>query len=264
MSASAEARLNALDRVLDSQTSSEALATELFSVVDTLAAQPSLRRALTDPSTPEEARASLVGALFGGKVSQEAVRVLTEAAQLRWPTVGGLASSVERQAVRAAFSVAQIEGNLDEVEEQLFRLGRIVDADSGLRATIGDRQIPLSARQQLLSDVISGKVLPVVELLARRAVAARKRTFDLTVEEYLTVASQLRQRAIAVVEVAQQLSTEQQQRIAAALSKQVGRDVSVHVVLNPTVLGGVRVSLGDEIIEGTVAGRLEDAQRKLS
>lgn len=264
MSASAEARLSALDRVLDSQTPSEALATELFSVVDTLAAQPSLRRALTDPSTPEEARSSLVEALFGGKVSQEAVRVLAEAAQLRWPTTGGLASAVERQAVRSALSAAQAAGNLDEAEDQLFKLGRLVDANHGLRETLGDRRAPLQARQNLLSEVISGKVLPVVELLAARAVAARKRTFDLTLEEYLLVASQLRQRAMAIVEVARPLSSEQVQRISAALSKQVGRDVAVHVVLNPTVIGGVRVSLGDEVVEGTVAGRLVDAQRKLS
>ncbi|WP_461367492.1 F0F1 ATP synthase subunit delta [Candidatus Darwinibacter acetoxidans] len=264
MSASAEARLNALDRVLDSQTPSEGLAQELFDVVDTLDAQPSLRRALTDPGTPEKDRSALVDALFAGRVSGSAVEVLSEAAKLRWPTVGGLAVAVERQAVRAAFSAAQVEGKLDEAEDQLFRLGRLVDANNALREALGDRGIPLDRRQGLIFDVVADKVLPVVALLARRAVAARKRTFDLTVEEYLTIASQLRKRAVATVEVAQPLTKEQEQRLAAALSKQVGRDVSVHVVLNPTVLGGVRVSLGDEVIEGTVAGRLEDAQRKLS
>ncbi len=264
MKTAAEARLNALDRVMDSQTPSEALAQELFDVVDTLDAQPSLRRALTDPGTPAEDRASLVGALFSGKVSEAAINVVAGAAKLKWPTVGGLAVAVERQGVRAAFSAAQAEGKLDEAEDQLFKLGRLVDADDALKGALGDRRVPLENRQRLLADVVADRVLPVVALLAKRAVVAKKRTFDLTVEEYLTVASQLRQRAVATVEVARPLTPEQEQRLAAALSKQVGRAVSVHVVLNPTVLGGVRVSLGDEVIEGTVAGRFEDAQRKLS
>lgn len=264
MSATSEARLNALDRVLDAQQPSEALAEELFSVVDALAAQPTLRRALTDPSTPDEARTALVGALFGGKVSQAAVDVLTEATRLRWPTSGGLTAGVERQATRAALTWAQAHGALDQVEEEVFKLGRLVDADRGLRAALGDRMAPLEGRQQLLDELLQGKVQPVTRALARRAVAARNRTFDLTLEEYLKVSAALRQRAVATVEVARPLSADQVERLKAALSRQVGRDVSVNVVLNPTVIGGVRVSLGDEVIEGTVAARLHDAQRKLS
>ena len=137
-------------------------------------------------------------ALFAGRVSGSAVEVLSEAAKLRWPTVGGLAVAVERQAVRAAFSAAQVEGKLDEAEDQLFRLGRLVDANNALREALGDRGIPLDRRQGLIFDVVADKVLPVVALLARRAVAARKRTFDLTVEEYLTIASQLRARCMMV------------------------------------------------------------------
>lgn len=264
MSASAEARLSALDRVLDTQQPSQGLAEELFSIVDTLAAQPRLRRAVTDPATPDEARASLVGALFGGKVSDAAVHVLTEATRLRWPTSGGLAAAVERQAVRSVLATAQQQGQLDEVEDQLFKLGRLVDGDRALRTALGDRVTPVEGRQKLLAGLIEGKVLPVVSQLAQRAVLGKARTFDLTVAEYLKAAADMRQRAVATIEVARPLSDDQVARLQAALSKQVGRDVSVHVVLNPDVIGGVRVALGDEVIEGTVASRLADAQRKLS
>lgn len=264
MSASAEARLSALDRVLDSQQPSQALAEELFSIVDTLAAQPRLRRAVTDPGTADEARVKLVGSLFGGKVSEAAVRVLTEATRLRWPTSGGLSAAVERQAVRSVLASAQAAGQLDEVEDQLFKLGRLVDADRALRSALGDRNAPVEGRQKLLAGLIEGKVLPAVSQLAKRAVLAKARTFNLTVDEYLKAAAGMRQRAVATVEVARPLSDDQVARMKAALSKQVGRDVSVHVVLNPDVIGGVRVALGDEVIEGTVAGRLADAQRKLS
>lgn len=264
MSALAEARLSALDRVLDAQPVSEALADELFSVVDALAAQPALRRALTDPGTAEEARAQVVQALFRGRVSDAAVTVLTEATRLRWSTTGALASAVEREAIRSLLTVAQNNGQLDEVESQLFKVGRLVDANRDLRAALADRRSPVDGRKQLLASLIDGRVMPVVGRLAKRAVLARSRTFDLTLEDYLKTAAELRQRAIATVEVAQPLTDDQTERLRRALSQQVGRDVNLRVVLNPAVMGGVRVSLGDEVIEGTVAGRLADAERKLS
>ena len=122
----------------------------------------------------------------------------------------------------------------------------------------------MEARQGLLGGLIEGRVLPTVANLARRAVAARKRTFDLTVEDYLKSAAELRERAVATVTVARPLTAEQEGRLKQALSRQVGREVNLRVVLDPGVIGGVHVSLGDEVIEGTVAGRLTDAQRKLA
>ena len=254
----------ALDGVLDRQPASEALADELFAVVEAVGAQPSLRRALTDPSTPDEVRSQLTQSLFGDRVSGAAVAVLTEAARARWGTAGSFVAALERQGVRALLRTAQDAGRLDELEDQLFKVERLVDANPELRRALGDRRAPIEGREELLAGLLSGKVLPSVARLAKRAVAARQRTFDLTVEGYLKAAAELRERAVATVTVAQPLAPEQEERLRAALSRQVGREVNVRVVIDPTVVGGVRVSLGDEVIEGTVAGRLTDAQRKLA
>ena len=264
MSAAAESRLKALDGVLDRQPASEALADELFAVVEAVGAQPSLRRALTDPSTPDAVRSQLTQSLFGDRVSGAAVAVLTEAARARWGTAGSFVAALERQGVRALLRTAQDAGRLDELEDQLFKVERLVDANPELRRALGDRRAPIEGREELLAGLLSGKVLPSVARLAKRAVAARQRTFDLTVEGYLKAAAELRERAVATVTVAQPLAPEQEERLRAALSRQVGREVNVRVVIDPTVVGGVRVSLGDEVIEGTVAGRLTDAQRKLA
>lgn len=264
MSAAAESRLKALDAVLDGLPASEALADELFAVVEALGAQPTLRRALTDPSTPDVVRSQLTQSLFGGRVSGATVAVLSEAARARWGSSGAFVSALERQGVRALLRTAQDAGQLDELEDQLFKVERLVDGNPELRSTLGDRRTPVEARQGLLGDLLEGKVLPPVVRLARRAVAARKRTFDLTVEDYLKSAAELRERAVATVRVARPLTAEQEARLKAALQRQVGRDVNLRVVLDPGVIGGVHVSLGDEVIEGTVAGRLTDAQRKLA
>ncbi|WP_347346962.1 F0F1 ATP synthase subunit delta [Nigerium sp.] len=264
MSANAEARQGSLDQVLNGLDPSYDLAGELFDIVDTLGRTPSLRRALSDQSAPDQARQGLVTSLFQGKVSDGALKILAEATNLRWNTSGAFVNALERQGVRAALATAQAEGQLDETEDQLFRVGRIVDGNPDLRAALSDRSTPASARQGLLADVLGDKVIKPVAGLARRAVLARDRTFDLTMNGYLKAAADMRGRAVATVEVARPLADDQAERLRAALVKQAGRDVTLRVVVNPEVLGGVRVSLGDEVIEGTVAGRLNDARRKLS
>jgi len=264
MSANAEARQNALDRVLDASNPTAALGEELFAVADALSGSPSLRRALTDAGTAEEARVNVVGALFAGRVSEQAMRVLTGAVKLSWSTTGSFVAAVERQGVRALLGQAQLEGRLDEVENQLFRVGRIVDSHPDLRVALGERRVDLGARQALLGDVFGDKVLPATQTLARRAVLARQRTFASTLEGYLKTAAELRNRGIATVETAQPLTDDQASRLRSALSRQLGREVTLNMIVNPAVLGGVRVSVGDEVIEGTVAGRLSDVRRNLS
>lgn len=263
MSAIQEARLSQLDGVLDEQ-SVDGLAEELFGIVDTIEAQPSLRRALTDTTAADDARSQLARDVFEPTVSAQASRVLDAAVRLRWNTSGAFMSALERQAVRAVVVHAQRVGILDEVEDQLFRFARTVDANPDLRQMLANRQVPLAARRQLVSELVQGKVLPETALLAVRAVAASQRTYDLTVEYYLTVAAAQRNRAIALIEVARPLSADQTERLRAALTAQYGRPITLHVVVDPAVLGGVRVQIADQVIEGTVAGRLLDARRQLS
>ncbi|MCA0252245.1 MAG: F0F1 ATP synthase subunit delta [Actinobacteria bacterium] len=264
MSAATEARQAELDRVLDAQEPIRTLADELFAVADLLESQAALRTALSDLTAPEDVRRQLAAAVLKGQVSAGAVAVIQAAAGLRWASGSALAAAVERQGVRAVMHAAQAAGELDTVEEELFRFSRIVVADHGLRDALEDRTASIPGRQQLIADLLAGKALDATLVLAQRAVRAADRTFELTLESYLRLAAAQRQRAIAEVTVARPLSAEQAERLRTALSAQVGREVSLQVVVDPSVLGGVRVKLGDEVIEGTVAGRLEAAERQLN
>ena len=264
MSTTTEARLSELDRVTDGLAADASLAGELFALVDVIDAQPALRRVLTDPSIAENGLSELVASVFGPRVSPRACTVLIEAASRRWGGGSGLAAALERQGVRALLSAAQAAGALDRVEEELFGFGRVVDANRPLRAALGDRNSSLEGRQQLVAELLADKADPVTVALARRAVAARLRTFDLTLAEYLQLAARLRARTIGKVVVAQPLSAEQERRLQTALSAQLGRDIALQITLDPEVLGGVRVTVGDEVIEGTVATRLAAAERQIS
>jgi F-type H+-transporting ATPase subunit delta len=264
MTSSADARLGALDRVLDGVTVDGDFAAGLFAVVDALSGSPTLRRAVTDPGTPEGARQALVRGLLEGKVSKPVIDVVADGAAMRWSGGRTFAAALERQAVRSQLIVAEQAGQLDETEDELFRFARLVESNPGLRNALGDRTMSLAGRQQLVEDLLAGRATPASVALAKRAVLARERTFGHTIEGYVNLAAAQRNRMIATVRVAQPLTDQQQERLRKSLSKQTGRDVVLQEVIDEAILGGMRVELGGEVIEGTVAGRLNEARRLFS
>jgi F-type H+-transporting ATPase subunit delta len=265
MSANAEARQGAVDAVLtDLRTVPAGLSDELFAMADVLGGSAQLRRAVTEPAFPVEDRRAVAGKLFGGKVSALAVSVLDAAVSQNWRSGLAFVSAIERQGIRAVLLEAEQKGNLDEVEQTLFRFGRIVDSDHQLRTTLADRNAPLEARMSLVSTLLQGKVPPESLALARRAVAAGDHTFDVTLESYLLISAALRRRSLATVVVAHPLTADQEARLQAALTAQAKRPVNLMVVVDPNLVGGVKVELGDEIIDGSMAGRFDAARRQLA
>jgi F-type H+-transporting ATPase subunit delta len=281
----AETRLSALDSALDdayarstvdrglvgkivgavrgapSASDIESLPNDLFTVVDALDSSVMLRRALTDPSTSESARQQLVHNLLDAKVSTTAVDLVAQAAAMRWAGGRSFAAALERQAVRAQLMVAEKEGNLENTEDELFRFARLVEANPDLRNALSDRAVPVAKRQELVEQLLTARATAATTTLARRAVAARDRTFAHTIEGFVTLAAAQKNRVVATVRVARPLTAEQRERLRRSLSQQVGREVAMQEIIEPGVLGGVRVELGDEVIDGTVADRLEQARR---
>ncbi len=261
MTVATDARLSSLDRMLDDSQVGDSFASDMFAVVDALEASPALRRAVTDPGTPESARRALVHGLLDGKVAKAVVDLAAEAATLRWAGGRTFATALERQAVRAQLVVAEGRGELEDVEDQLFRFARVVESSPDMRNVLADRAIDRSRRQELIGELLRGRATESTSVLAKRAVAARERTFAQTIEGYVTLAAAQKNRVVATVRVAKPLSDDQRDRLRGALTKQVGRQVAIQEVLDPEILGGIRVELGDEVFEGTVSGRLEAARR---
>ncbi len=266
---SAESRhvvLEALDRVLDGVEAESAatLGDELFAVVGLLDSEPGLRRAATDPATPAEARKALVTHVFADRVSDATGTVLESAAERRWSASRDLADTLEHAGVLAHVTAAQVDDRLDEVEDELFRFGRIVASDRDLRGVLGDRTTPLHARQQLVEDLLSDKTTAATRRLAVQATAGRHRSLAAGLHEFVRIAAHRRNRLVASVTVAQPLSGQETDRLAEALAGRYGQKIHLNMIVDPSVLGGARVEIGDDVFDGTMHTRLENVRRRLA
>jgi F-type H+-transporting ATPase subunit delta len=239
------------------------LGSELLTVADLLSREGSLRRAMTDPSVAARARADLVHAVFDDKLSVDTVDVLATAASARWSSTSDFVDASEQLGVLAYVIEAEKQDNLDELEDELFRFGRLVASNPELRDAITNKQIPTANRQSLVARLLEGKVSVPAARLAVQAVASRHRSFEAALEDFQKVASDRRSRLVALVRSAVELTDEQRQRLASALARQYGRQVHLNTVVDPDIVGGIRVELGDDVIDGSIAGRLDDARRRM-
>ena len=183
---------------------------------------------------------------------------------MRWAGGRTFAAALERQGIRATLMAAENADQLENTEDELFRFARLVDGSPPLRNALSDRSVSLAHRHELVESLLAGKASDATIALAKRAVAARERSFGQTIEGYVTLAAAQKNRIVATVRVAKPLTSEQRERLRRSLRAEVGRDVAIQEVIDEHVLGGIRVELGDEVIEGTVAGRLHDVRRLFS
>ncbi|HEX2903718.1 MAG TPA: F0F1 ATP synthase subunit delta [Jatrophihabitans sp.] len=241
------------------------LAEQLYSVSALLDAQPRLRRTLGDPATDASGRSELARQLFGGRLSGSAVNLVSYAAERRWSSPWDLADSLELMADDALLAAAEQAGELDTVEDELFRFERILDGSGELIAALDERVVPAERRQALLKSVLAGKVNPITEELLTHAVGStRKASLLLAIDDLLEASAARRERSVARVVTATELTEQQSRRLGEALSTMYGRPISVRSAVDPRVQGGLQVKVGDEVIDGTVTSRLAAARAALA
>ena len=253
--------LGAVDAV---KTGSGDLGAELFTIVSTLDREPALRRVLTDPSTEADAKAGLAKQVFGQQISKDALKVLQSAVSGRWASGRDLTDGLETAGVTALVAGADAAGDLDAVETELFEVGRLVRSDAELRQIVSDRGVPAAAKAELLGTLLDGKVSSTTLALASQAAAARTGSFERVLAAFGVTAAARRSRLLAEVRVAAELGDDEKSRLAAALGKKYGRDVHLNIVIDPSIVGGIAVSVGDEVVDGSMSTRLEVARRRLA
>ncbi|MFF2786665.1 F0F1 ATP synthase subunit delta [Streptomyces sp. NPDC058049] len=267
--ASREALASARERLdaLTDNTSVDAakLAGELAAVTALLDREVSLRRVVTDPAQSGEAKAELAGRLLGGQVGGETLDLVSGMVRSRWSQSRDLVDGLEELAATADLTAAQQGGALDNVEDEIFRFGRIVSSNTELRSALTDRAASASAKSELLRSLLGGKANAVTERLVIRLVTQpRGRSLEAGLESLSTLAAERRNRMVATVTSAVPLSDVQRARLGAVLAKLYGRQMHLNLDVDPEVLGGISVRVGDEVIDGTIADRLAEASRRMA
>jgi len=261
---SQEVLVGGLAAAIDTGGDGNRMADDLFAVSELLDTQPTLRRVLTDLSRPGEDKAGLVRQMFGGKLDDASTELLAWAASRRWAAPRDLVDALEHLGVVGVVMAADRAGEADRLEEELFAFGQLVNGNPDLRDALSDPARSNSDKQELLQGLLQGKVTGGALRLAQQSTSGTHRTVTVAVDEYQKVASRHRNRLVALVTVARPLEDGQAQRLTDALSRQYARPVHLNTLVDPDVIGGIRVEIGDDVIDGTVVSRLDDARRRLA
>lgn len=251
------------DVVIDAGAA-EATGDGLLAITSVLAENAQLRRVLADNAVSAVAKQGLLTQLLGDRVDAGAVRIVTAAAGRRWARAQDLVSAIEVAGVTAIAARAQAAGELGRVEEEIFRFSRLLEADHELGRAF-ESAAPADSKRRLVTDLLGTRAHPLtVDLAAQAAAHPRGLRVPETLDRYSEVLAARQQRSVAEVTVARPMSEEQQERLADALSRSYGRRLAIKVQVDPEVVGGVRVQVGDEIMNSTIADRLSDARRRLA
>jgi F-type H+-transporting ATPase subunit delta len=254
-----------LDAAVKGATADSAakLSSELFLAAEVLASNVPLRRAFADMSRDAASKETLVKDLFGKTLGSAALTVLTDVATLRWSAGGDIVHVLEQLAIEAEGSAANINAELDRVEDELFEISRVIAENFELRkALVGPGTT--SAKSTLVSDVLGKRASEsTVRLAAALVTSLRGRSIEAGFADYLSALANRRNRLIANVRVAATITDTQKVRLAQAIEKQVGQPIRVNIQVDPSILGGVSVKFADELVDGSISNRLAGAGRAL-
>ena len=190
---------------------------------------------------------------------------LSELVSDSWSKPEDLRDTIEQVAANAALRAAEGSGELDEVEDELFRFARLLEREPALRAALTDPGLPADRKQSVLDSLLGGKARDTTRRLVEVVVLhPRGRSVETGLDQLSTLAAQRRERYVAHVTAAAPLDQAQVERLQATLTRIYGRQVQLQLDVDPSVLGGVQVRIGDEVLDGTVVRKLAVARRDLA
>jgi len=259
----ARGALDAAVKGASAATASE-ISSQLFFATEVFAGKAALRRAITDPSRDVASKSALIKELFGSKIGKEASDLISGVAALRWSASKDVIYVLEQLAIEAEASSANINNELDRLEDELFSASRILLGSAELRsALVGGAGADLKAAlvTELLTKSASASTVKLVRALVTQR---RGRSIEAAFAQYLFGLANRRNRLIAVVRTAAPISDAQKVRLSGAIEKQVGQPIRVNIQVDPTIIGGVSIKFADEVIDASISNRLAHAGRALA
>ena len=240
-------------------------AADLFAIAEAIASSVQLRNILSDPSAENAAKQGALTAVFGKSASNSAVEFVASLVALRWSNGRDLVSGIEQLAVHAVAAISAADKSLTDLEAQLFAVRQTIDSDQELQFALSSKTATEASKLALIDSLVSKKVSPATALLVRNAIViARRERVSVVLEQFGKQVSAFATRLVATVTVAAPLDAKQLDRLGAALEKNYGQALQLNVELDPTLIGGVRVQVADQIIDGSLSSRLNEARLQLA
>jgi F-type H+-transporting ATPase subunit delta len=261
-SATREALASARD-ALTNVAAKDALATgtQLFEAARVIGGSAQLRSALADPSAAASDKSAVIGAIFAA-IGAPARTLLSEIVASRWSTPDDLLAGIEEVGIRA---VASSTAKGDSLEGELFSFGAAVSSDPELELAVGSKLGSAAAKSALVTALLSKKAsaqtLAIVDHLVQQP---RGRRIGELIRTAAAIVADQAGLAVATVVTASPLSAAQLERLRTGLSKTYGRELRLNMVIDPSIIGGVRVQIGDDVIDGSVATRINDLRLQLA
>lgn len=253
-------------------TASLQLAKELFGILGMVDSSAGLRRALTDPSRSGDEKSALVRQLVGGKVSADAAEIAGGLASSRWASARDIGDALETLAATVVISVAENKSavsasgitGLEELENDLFSFNQAVASSHEVQRALSEPQASAAAKSALAEKLVPGVSEEAKVLITQAVSQPRGIKPTRLVERFAELAAKRQQRWIATVSVTRPLSQTQLARLQAGLNNLYGRELKVNINVDPALIGGIRVQVGDEVLDASVITRLGELQRQLA
>ena len=237
------------------------VARELFAAVGAVNGSAQLSGALSDSSAPAAARGGLVTAVFGSSYRETTVGLLRRAAEQRWSSADEFVDGLEELAVRAA----TVADSSADIEGELFQFSRTVASDGELELALGGRLGDASGKASLVSALLDGRASAPTALIVSSLVRnARGRRVRALLRRAESIVADQRSSIVATVYAAAPLNAGQQTRLQNALRVRYGAAVTLNTVIDPTVVGGLRVQVADDVIDASVSARLADLRQRIA
>lgn len=260
-----ESRDSLAPKLRDTREDAWRIGNELFTITKVLDDSIQLERALTDPSRPVADKVAVLKELLGDNAHPMTMEIMTDLVSRRWSRARNIANAVEDFGVDAMMYYADATDATLQVSIELSELHSALLNLPVVRAKLYDYQATSEARVKLFREVFSGKTLNKVTMrLAEHATCnLRRRRYLETIQWLINKFSRHMGESMVTVTTATPLKKEQIKRLVEVYSAKVGRQVHINSVVDPTVLGGMRIQVGDEVTDNTVVAQLQNLHRKV-
>ncbi|MFR7778698.1 F0F1 ATP synthase subunit delta [Bifidobacterium angulatum] len=252
-------------KLRDTREDAWRIGNELFVITSLLDGNVRIERALTDVSRPLEDKVAVLNTLLGDQVHPMTMEIMTEVVRRRWSRAADIANAVEDFGVDAMMYYADATDSTLQVSIELAELHSALLNTPVVRAKLYDETVPSEARVKFFHELFDGKGLNKVTMrLAEHATEnLRRRRYLETIQWLINKLSRHMGESMVIVTTATPLKQEQIDKLIAVYSKKIGRAVHINSVVDPSVLGGMRVQVGDEVTDNTVVAQLENLQRSV-